>query len=178
MHAALQQRTATDLGGIGAPARRLLVLERVDRDQEDVADGPFSEEVAHRHGGGPVGVVLGDQDEATRLVGRGAHVVEVLRLREGRLLDDDVLAGDATLALALVLASLVDTLMPKAYAGGGPLVAFATVAGFLLSFMLSGSWTPVRDRLVRSRPQQALGSVDGGRGARVWRPGSRPLSQR
>src|SRR5215203_3651573 len=33
-----------------------------------------------------------------------------------------------------VLASLADTLMPDAYREGGPLVAFATAAGFLLSF--------------------------------------------
>jgi zinc transporter, ZIP family len=36
-----------------------------------------------------------------------------------------------------VLASLVDTLMPEAYREGGPFVAFATVAGFLLSFLLA-----------------------------------------
>jgi zinc transporter, ZIP family len=36
-----------------------------------------------------------------------------------------------------VLASLADTLMPDAYREGGPLVAFATAAGFLLSFLLA-----------------------------------------
>ena len=36
-----------------------------------------------------------------------------------------------------VLASLADTLMPDAYREGGPLVAFATAAGFLLSFLVS-----------------------------------------
>ena len=36
-----------------------------------------------------------------------------------------------------VLASLADTLMPDAYRQGGPLVAFATAAGFLLSFLIS-----------------------------------------
>ena len=36
-----------------------------------------------------------------------------------------------------VLASLADTLMPDAYREGGPLVAFATAAGFLLSFLIS-----------------------------------------
>ncbi len=35
-----------------------------------------------------------------------------------------------------VLASLADTLMPDAYREGGGLVAFATVAGFFLSFMI------------------------------------------
>jgi zinc transporter, ZIP family len=38
-----------------------------------------------------------------------------------------------------VLASLVDTLLPEAYREGGPYVAFATVAGFLLSFLLATS---------------------------------------
>ena len=36
-----------------------------------------------------------------------------------------------------VLASLADTLMPDAYQEGDPLVAFATAAGFLLSFMIA-----------------------------------------
>jgi len=36
-----------------------------------------------------------------------------------------------------VLASLADTLMPDAYREGGPLVAFATVAGFLLTFLIA-----------------------------------------
>lgn len=38
-----------------------------------------------------------------------------------------------------ILASLADTLIPEAYREGGPFVAFATVAGFLLSFLLSAS---------------------------------------
>ncbi len=36
-----------------------------------------------------------------------------------------------------VLASLADTLMPQAYQDGGPLVAFATVAGFFVAFVSS-----------------------------------------
>jgi zinc transporter, ZIP family len=38
-----------------------------------------------------------------------------------------------------VLASIVITLVPEAYREGGPYVAFATVAGFLLSFLLAAS---------------------------------------
>src|ERR687893_690254 len=38
-----------------------------------------------------------------------------------------------------VLGSLADTLMPEAYREGGPFVAFATVAGFLVSFLLAMS---------------------------------------
>lgn len=40
-------------------------------------------------------------------------------------------------AAGAVLATLADTVMPEAYKDGGPLVAFATVAGFLLSFVLN-----------------------------------------
>ena len=36
-----------------------------------------------------------------------------------------------------VIASLADTLMPEAFEGGGPLVAFATVGGFVISYVLS-----------------------------------------
>ena len=53
--------------------------------------------------------------------------------------------GQETLSVVLafaggaVLASLVDTLFPEAYEQGGPWVALATVAGFLLPFLLSGA---------------------------------------
>lgn len=40
-------------------------------------------------------------------------------------------------AAGAVLASLADTLMPEAYEHGGPKVALATTAGFLLSFLLA-----------------------------------------
>ncbi|CAN5742426.1 ZIP family zinc transporter [soil metagenome] len=40
-------------------------------------------------------------------------------------------------AAGAVLASLADTLMPSSYAEGGPSVALATAAGFVLSFFLS-----------------------------------------
>ena len=52
-------------------------------------------------------------------------------------------AGEGTLAVLLafaggaVLASLADTLMPDAYREGGAWVAFATAAGFLLSFLIA-----------------------------------------
>lgn len=53
------------------------------------------------------------------------------RAWEGKLALVQASAGGA------VLASLVDTLMPEAYEEGGSLVAFATTAGFLLTFLLS-----------------------------------------
>ena len=52
-------------------------------------------------------------------------------------------ASDETISLPLafaggaVIASLADTLMPEAYRDGGPMVALATVAGFLLSYVLA-----------------------------------------
>ena len=40
-------------------------------------------------------------------------------------------------AAGAVLAALADTIMPEAYAEGGPLVAFATSGGFLLAYALT-----------------------------------------
>jgi ZIP family zinc transporter len=40
-----------------------------------------------------------------------------------------------------VLASVIDTLVPKAFRNGGPFVALASAAGFFTSFVLSGSVT-------------------------------------
>jgi len=42
-------------------------------------------------------------------------------------------------AAGAVLASIADTLMPNAYREGGGLVAFATVAGFFVSFVVAHS---------------------------------------
>ena len=50
---------------------------------------------------------------------------------------EEPLAVLLSFAGGAVLASLADTLMPDAYREGGPLVAFATAAGFLLSFLIS-----------------------------------------
>jgi ZIP family zinc transporter len=40
-------------------------------------------------------------------------------------------------AAGVVVASLADSVMPEAYAEGGPLVAFATSAGFLAAYALT-----------------------------------------
>ena len=50
---------------------------------------------------------------------------------------EELLAVLLSFAGGAVLASLADTLMPDAYQEGGPLVAFAMAAGFLLSFMIA-----------------------------------------
>ena len=52
-------------------------------------------------------------------------------------MSEEPLAVLLSFAGGAVLASLADTLMPDAFREGGPLVAFATAAGFLLSFLLS-----------------------------------------
>jgi ZIP family zinc transporter len=52
-------------------------------------------------------------------------------------LDDSVLAVALGFAGGAVLASLADTLMPEAFEHGRPLNAFATAAGFFLSFVLA-----------------------------------------
>jgi zinc transporter, ZIP family len=52
-------------------------------------------------------------------------------------LSDEVLSVALGFAGGAVLASLADTLTPEAFELGGPLVAFATAVGFLLSFILA-----------------------------------------
>jgi ZIP family zinc transporter len=53
------------------------------------------------------------------------------------VLSEQVLAVALAFAGGAVLASLADTLMPDAYREGGSWVAFATAAGFLLSFLIA-----------------------------------------
>lgn len=52
-------------------------------------------------------------------------------------MSDHMLAVALSFAGGAVLASLADTLMPEAFEHGRPLNAFATAAGFFLSFMLA-----------------------------------------
>lgn len=71
----------------------------------------------------------------------GTAVLLAVALVVGRLAavgaSDGVTAVLLALAAGAVLASLADTLMPEAYREGGPLIALATVAGFLLSYALA-----------------------------------------
>jgi ZIP family zinc transporter len=89
--------------------------------------------------------------QAMRQEGRSAKVVLSTWLACAALLALAVILGravagglsDEVLAIALgcaggaVLASLADTLMPEAFEHGRPLNAFATAAGFFLSFVLA-----------------------------------------
>jgi zinc transporter, ZIP family len=55
----------------------------------------------------------------------------------GMGMEEGPLAMLLSFAGGAVLASLADTLMPDAYREGGKWVAFATAAGFLLSFLIA-----------------------------------------
>jgi zinc transporter, ZIP family len=72
----------------------------------------------------------------------GCAVVLAAAVVLGRYLTADLSPGVLALALAFaggaVLASLADTLMPEAFEHGRPVNAFATAAGFFLSFVLAG----------------------------------------
>jgi ZIP family zinc transporter len=52
-------------------------------------------------------------------------------------LSEEVLGVTLAFAGGAVLASLADTLMPEAFEHGRPFNAFATAAGFFLSFVLA-----------------------------------------
>lgn len=72
----------------------------------------------------------------------GATVLLAVAVVAGRLLFAG--AGHADLAMPLsfaggaVLASVIDTLAPEAFRHGGPWIALASAAGFVMTFQLSG----------------------------------------
>jgi ZIP family zinc transporter len=90
--------------------------------------------------GGAADMRKGD-DSPSRVILLWAGVAVLLAgaVIAGRLVGGTGGAHGFLLAFAggAVLASLADTLMPEAYREGGPFVAFATAAGFLLSFVLA-----------------------------------------
>jgi zinc transporter, ZIP family len=95
-----------------------------------------------------LGGAVGMRDE-----GRSEGFVILVWALTAVLLAASVVAGNAVLlgtderllsvllafASGAVLASIADTLMPDAYREGGGLIAFATVAGFFLSFMIENA---------------------------------------
>lgn len=89
--------------------------------------------VAMRGEGRGVRVVLGTWIACAALLA----VAVVLGRSLGGGLDDSILAVALGFAGGAVLASLADTLMPEAFEHGRPLNAFATAAGFFLSFVLA-----------------------------------------
>lgn len=89
--------------------------------------------VAMREEGRSPGVVIGIWTACAVLLALG---VVAGRLLAGGLADE-VLAVTLGFAGGAVLASLADTLMPEAFAEGRPYNAFATAAGFFLSYVLA-----------------------------------------
>jgi ZIP family zinc transporter len=81
----------------------------------------------------------GDSARRAILLWLGTGALLALAIVVGRLLGTKGDTQSFLLAFAggAVLASLVDTVMPEAYREGGPFVAFATIGGFLLSFLLA-----------------------------------------
>ncbi len=89
--------------------------------------------VAMRGEGRSARVVLGTWAACALLLA----LAVVLGRALGEALSDEVLALALGYAGGAVLASLADTLMPEAFENGRPLNAFATAAGFFLSFVLA-----------------------------------------
>lgn len=83
----------------------------------------------------------GEEPRKVMLVWCGTAVLLAIPVLVGFAALEDVsqetLAWPLGFAGGAVLASLADTLMPEAYRDGGPWVAWATSAGFLLSFLVS-----------------------------------------
>ena len=84
----------------------------------------------------------GMAQRSTLMLWFGCAVLLALAVVAGRALaepmSDEVLAVALGYAGGAVLASLADTLMPEAFEHGRPFNAFATAAGFFLSFILAG----------------------------------------
>lgn len=85
-----------------------------------------------------------DDGRSTRLIlglWGAAAVLLAASVVLGRLLLADASGGVLAVLLGFaggaVLASLADTVMPEAFEHGGPFVAFATVAGFLVSYIVA-----------------------------------------
>lgn len=89
--------------------------------------------VAMREGGRSPGAVVGTWTACAVLL---ALAVVLGRAVAGGL-SEEVLAVALGFAGGAVLASLADTLMPEAFEHGRPYNAFATAAGFFLSFVLA-----------------------------------------
>ncbi len=90
--------------------------------------------VAMRAGGQHMRSVVGTWFACALLLAAAVVVGRVL----AEPMSDEVLAVALGFAGGAVLASLADTLMPEAFERGRPFNAFATAAGFFLSFVLAG----------------------------------------
>ncbi len=93
-----------------------------------------------------LGGAVGMRDQGrTRLFAISVWTATAVVLALSVVAGNAVLSGASAQTLSVllafaggaVLASLADTLMPDAYREGGPYVAFATAAGFFVSFLLA-----------------------------------------
>jgi zinc transporter, ZIP family len=70
----------------------------------------------------------------------GATVLLAVAVVIGRVVfagaQPEQLALPLAFAAGALLASLIDTLAPEAFSGGGPIVALPTAAGYLTAFLL------------------------------------------
>ncbi len=84
---------------------------------------------------------LGFSKGRTLLIWLVTAIVLVPAVLLGQIVLNDAPAAATAAVLAFaagaIIAALADTVMPEAYDEGGPWVAFATVAGFFVSFMLN-----------------------------------------
>ena len=73
-------------------------------------------------------------------MGAGATVLLAVAVVVGRVAvagaQPEQFALPLAFAAGAVLASLIDTLAPEAFSGGGPIVALATAAGYSTAFLL------------------------------------------
>jgi zinc transporter, ZIP family len=146
--------------GSGVSAFALLASVTLDGVPENIALGVTLLETASEAGAAvtllvaifasnlpeALGGAVGMRDQGrSKIFVIGVWAATAILLAAAVVLGNAALAGVSEELLAVllafaggaVLASLADTLMPDAYREGGPLVAFATVAGFLLSFLIA-----------------------------------------
>jgi zinc transporter, ZIP family len=146
--------------GSGVSAFALLAAVTLDGVPENIALGVTLLETASEAGAAvtllvaifasnlpeALGGAVGMRDQGrSKIFVIGVWAATAILLAAAVVLGNAALAGVSKELLAVllafaggaVLASLADTLMPDAYREGGPLIAFSTVAGFLLSFLIS-----------------------------------------
>jgi ZIP family zinc transporter len=125
----------------GVPENLALGVTLADEGSVALLAAIFFSNLAESLGGAADMREGGDSPRRAILLWIGTAVLLALAIVVGRMVGTTGGAQGFLLAFAggAVLASLADTVMPEAYREGGPFVAFATLAGFLLSFLLATS---------------------------------------
>ena len=126
----------------GVPENAALGVSLVDGGSIALLAAVFASNVPESLAGA---VSMRDQGRSrTAVIGlwSGATVLLALAVVAGRLLFAGTAQADLALPLAFaggaVLASVIDTLAPEAFRQGGPWIALASAAGFVMTFELSG----------------------------------------